>query len=450
MAKTIIMNQKGEEVDKTSEDFDIAKEKNQDHKETINELPPRTDNVTTTKEEEKGIDVNENINGENSRTSKKKMIAGLAIAMIMLLGIVAFYYFGIYKLKPKDPSDIVSFSTEYIPSFAPPKVFSTDLPLLEEPEQPRTEESPLNGLLFTKKEMDEMKTRRPVAVMINNHVQARPQSGLSSADIVFETNAESGITRYLAIFWSNAPEKVGSIRSLRQYYLEWLSEYDPILIHDGCAETDSPLTNACGNIYTYGTKDISTYGSWRLNDGVRFAPHNEYSSITNAWEYAKKMNWNTFPSISGWQFKKDASLEDRGQRTLVKLVFHKEINNNGLYDVTWTYDRPTNTYLRKVGNKIDIDQENNTQVSAKNVVIQQVQMSLAGDDHGRLVIKTIGEGDAVILQDGKIINGTWKKTSRLDRTKYYDSEGKQISFNRGKVWIEAIGKGVGEFNIIEQ
>jgi len=429
------MNQNGEEVVDAAQNTEVKPQEMKDN----NEYEEIVNIEESAKEE---------VKGDNS--SKKKVIAAGAVAMIILLGIVAFYYFGIYKLKPKDPSDVLSFTTDYIPSLTPLKVFDVGLPSLEEPEEPRTEESPLNGLLFTKKEMDEMKTRRPVAVIINNHVQARPQSGLSSADIVFETNAESGITRYLAIFWSNAPQKVGSIRSLRQYYLEWLSEYDPILIHDGCAETDNALTNACGNIYLYGTKDIATYGSWRLNDGIRFAPHNEYSSVTNAWEYAKKMNWNSFPSISGWQFKKDADLASRGQRTLVKLVFHKEINNNGLYDVTWTYDRPTNSYFRKVGNKIDIDQENNTQVSAKNVVIQQVQMSLAGDDHGRLIVKTIGEGDAVILQDGKIINGTWKKASRLDRTKYYDSEGKQISFNRGKVWIEAIGKGVGEMNIIEQ
>lgn len=435
MPKTIVMNQNGEEVVDAAQNTEVKPQEMKDN----NEHEKIVNIEESTKEE---------VKGDNS--SKKKVIAAGAVAMIILLGIVAFYYFGIYKLKPKDPSDVLSFTTDYIPSLTPLKVFDVGLPSLEEPEEPRTEESPLNGLLFTKKEMDEMKTRRPVAVIINNHVQARPQSGLSSADIVFETNAESGITRYLAIFWSNAPQKVGSIRSLRQYYLEWLSEYDPILIHDGCAETDNALTNACGNIYLYGTKDIATYGSWRLNDGIRFAPHNEYSSVTNAWEYAKKMNWNSFPSISGWQFKKDADLASRGQRTLVKLVFHKEINNNGLYDVTWTYDRPTNSYFRKVGNKIDIDQENNTQVSAKNVVIQQVQMSLAGDDHGRLIVKTIGEGDAVILQDGKIINGTWKKASRLDRTKYYDSEGKQISFNRGKVWIEAIGKGVGEMNIIEQ
>ncbi len=443
MAKTITMDEQGNEV-RSKELNPVVKE----------EVKPNTPLVEVEKDikQEKVATPPEKTNTDSNIRRKKKimMIAIIAGSILLVIGIAAFYYFGIYKLKPKDPSEIVSFNSNYIASNIPTAMFATNLPLLSQPTEPRTEESPLNGLLFSKKEMDEMKTKRPVAVIINNHVDARPQSGLTSADVVYETNAESGITRYLAIFWSSAPEKVGSIRSLRQYYLEWLSEYDPILIHDGCADTNNPLTNACGNVHTYGIKDISTYGAWRWNDRVRVAPHNEYSSVTNAWEYAKKMNWNSFPSsIGGWMFKKDADLSQRGERTIVKLAFHSRLSNQNAYDAVWTYDRSTNSYMRKIGNRLDIDQENNTQVTAKNVVIQQVQMSVA-DDHGRLILKTIGEGDAVILQDGKIINGRWKKSSRLERTKYYDAQGKQILFNRGKVWISAIGKGMGQFNILEQ
>jgi hypothetical protein len=68
-------------------------------------------------------------------------------------------------------------------------------------------------MLFSKGEMDKMMDRRPVAVMINNHIDARPLSGLNSADIVIEASVESGITRLMAIYWSTAPEKVGPIRS---------------------------------------------------------------------------------------------------------------------------------------------------------------------------------------------------------------------------------------------
>jgi len=392
---------------------------------------------------------------ETPSVEKKKFNAkGLIfpiVAILSVMGIITFYYFAIYKLRPTPPSEIILFDKSYIASKSNSNPFAKNLPLLSEPQEPRTEESPLNGLLFTKKEMEEMQKRRPVAVMTNNHVDSRPASGYNSADIVYEANAESGITRNLAIYWSNAPEKVGPVRSLRQYYLEWASEYDPLLIRDGCAESTDPKANACGNIFSYGIKDISTIGAWRWNDGRRVAPHNEYNSVKNAWEYAKKMNWDSFPSsIQSLEFKNDANMADRGEKTVVKTVFHMRLNNGGNYDVIWTYDKATNTYYRKIGGKNDIDQETNTQVSAKNIVIQKVQMTNSSDGTARVVIPTIGEGEATILQDGKIITGKWKKGSRTERTKFYDSSGKEVKFNRGRIWISALPQINGKFDIIEQ
>lgn len=400
--------------------------------------------------EEKGVDKTTQSPLVKKKFNPKALIFPL-VAILSLVGIGAFYYFAIYKLRPTPPSQVVLFDRNYISPKSKLHSFVKQLPLLSQPQEPRTEESPLNGLLFTKKEMEDMRKRRPVAVMTNNHVHARSASGYNSADIVYEANAEGGITRNLAIYWSSAPDKVGPIRSLRQYYLEWLSEYDPILIRDGCAESTNPKANACGNVYAYGIKDISTIGAWRWNDGRRVAPHNEYSSVKNAWEYGKRMNWNSFPStVQSLEFKNDADMANRGKKSIVKTVFHMRLNNGGAYDSIWTYDQPTNTYYRKVGGKNDIDQETNTQVTAKNIVIQKVKMSGAADGTARVVIPTVGEGEAVILQDGKIINGKWKKASRTERTKFYDNSGNTIKFNRGRIWISALPQSDGKFDIIEQ
>ncbi len=298
--------------------------------------------------------------------------------------------------------------------------------------------------------MKELNTKRPVAVMINNHAEARPQSGLNSADIIYEVLVESGITRYMGIFWSEAPKKVGPIRSARQYYLEWLSPYDPLYIYDGCAKTTDVRTNACGNIYTYDIKNIATIGAWRWNDGTRYAPHNEYSSITNAWEYAEKKNWDSIPDIDTWQFKPDTDTQDRGERTKVKIAFHKSLPNSGLYDTTWTYDSKTNSYFKQTGNRNDIDQETNAQVYTKNIVIQETAITSAYDNKGRIIVKTIGNGKATYLIDGKITTGEWEKASRTDRTMFYDSEDNEIQFNRGRIWITVISPSLGKFAIIEQ
>lgn len=381
---------------------------------------------------------------------KKSTIILISVGAFLLVGggLFCFYYFGIFRFV-KDPSEVTNFPTAYLkPSTA--VITAEELIKLDEPAEPRTEESPLNGELFTVEEMAEMMGRRPVAAMINNHVAARPQSGLNSADIVYEALTESGITRYMAIFWSKAPEKIGPIRSARNYYLQWLNPLDALYIHDGCAMSDNPEANACGNLYNYGIKDLGTTGSWRWDDGVRYSPHNEYNSVTNAWEYAENIDWGGFPEVESWSFKRDATPENRGAKTIVEIAFHTRLDNGGVYDVKWTYDADTNTYLRRIGGQIDIDQETDTQVWAKNIVIQEVETSPAYDDTAHIIIKTIDKGNATYLIDGKIIKGTWEKKSRTDRTTYYNESGKEIEFNRGRIWIEAVSTEDGRFDIIEQ
>ncbi len=381
---------------------------------------------------------------------KKILIAVLSsLAGILLIGIALFYYFGIYKATPYiKPSEIINLTSEYLLSI--PIESKLKIIPIPNPSEPKTEESPINGLLFTKTDISKLESRRPVAVMINNHSEARPQSGLNSADLVFEALAEGGITRYLAIFWSEAPEKVGPIRSARQYYLEWLSPFDPLYIYDGCADTTNPKTDACGNVYAYNIKRIATIGAWRWNDGRRYAPHNEYSSLKTTWEYAEDKNWDQMPEIQTWKFKKDATLDSRGLKTKVKITFHERLNNSGAYDTVWTYDNKKNLYFKETGGKIHIDQETNTQVYTKNLIIQEVTLTPSYDEKGRIILTTIGNGKATLFIDGKITTGIWKKLSRTDRTKYYDSQGNEVIFNRGRTWISIVPRSIGKFDIIEQ
>lgn len=457
MPKEINITDKKEEVVEKEEfvknvDVEVKEDSTKvESKESVKVEDKTSETSPTSKEDVKEVkDKKKKVKKERKGLSKGlKIVFFIVLPILLIGGIAGFYYFGIYKVKPYvKPSDIVNLNGEYHLSQAKENSFFRFL--VSEPEEPRTEESPLNGLLFTKSEMDVLESRRPVAVMINNHAVARPQSGLNSADIVFESLVESGITRYMAIFWSEAPDKVGPIRSARQYYLEWLSPFDALYIHDGCAHSDDSRVNACGNIYSYGLKDISTIGAWRWNDGRRFAPHNEYSSVTNAWEYAEKMDWDSLGDVKSWSFKSDADTEDRGLRSKVEVVHHDQLTNSGYYDTVWTYDSKTNSYLKSTGNQPDIDQETDTQVYAKNVVIQEVEMTPTYDSKAHIIIDTIGQGDAIFLIDGKIVNGRWKKESRTSRTIYYDDDGNEVEFNRGRIWISAVARSTGKFVIIEQ
>jgi len=131
--------------------------------------------------------------------------------------------------------------------------------VIEDPSEPKTEECPLNGALHTKKAKESWEKRRPLAVMIENHTEARPQSGLSSADIVYEAVAEGGITRFMALFYCNLADiQVGPVRSARTYYLDWLGEYDALYAHVGGANTPGPA-DALGQIIRYEVKDLNQF-----------------------------------------------------------------------------------------------------------------------------------------------------------------------------------------------
>src|SRR4030066_1764105 len=92
--------------------------------------------------------------------------------------------------------------------------------------------NPINGTLYTKREAKAWKDKVPLAIMVENSIVARPQSGLSKADIVYEALAEGGITRVAAVFLSQGSQ-IGPVRSARKYYYDWISEYKPIYAHWG-------------------------------------------------------------------------------------------------------------------------------------------------------------------------------------------------------------------------
>lgn len=321
--------------------------------------------------------------------------------------------------------------------------YSTYIP---EPPEVKEYENPLNGELLTKKEFDEMKDKPVVIVMINNHVAARPQSGLDKADIVYESLAEGGITRNMAVFWgpaSNEVKEVGPIRSIRQYFVDWAIEYKvPVVMHIGWAGYDPgidkiivPEADARSYILSHSSQLKSLQsGFWR--DSNRVSPHNAYNSIPAILETAKKNGWGNQGIRDAYQFKPDASLDDRPLTSKAEITFLQSSSND--YSVRWEYDKDTNTYLRYVGGTKHIDKVTGQQLRAKNIVLQQVEYQLAKDEHARILLDTVGIGKAQYMIDGKVTAGTWKKADKTSMTKFYDDKGSEVKFDRGQIWIEEI------------
>lgn len=335
-------------------------------------------------------------------------------------------------------------------------------PFKIKPGEPKTEECPLNGEMRTKTERDWWITHRPLGIMIENHAEARPQSGLSRADIIYEAVAEGGITRFLTIYYCQDAPFVGPVRSARTYYLDFLSPYAdyPLYAHVGGANTDGPA-NAIGQIGEYGWNQLNDLNQFsvgfptfwrdyeRLGHPVA-TEHTMYSTTTKLWNYAEKERELTNVDKKGnsWDaaftpfvFKDDAS--DKGTISPSYYFWSGMFKND--YSVTWKYDPTSNSYLRFNGGKEHLDLNNNKELSAKNVVVLFMTEERANDGYEgnlHLLYGTSGTGDMILFQDGKKTTGTWSKKDRESQFKLVDATNKEVKFNRGQIWFAILPDGV--------
>lgn len=375
---------------------------------------------------------------------KKIFITAIFCGTVLAVGGTFIY---LYIIKEKD-NDSLMFPEHVTAARSSIHLYNNEIPL-PLPDEPRTTPNPINGKLYTKKQYDEMRSRYPLAVVIENQVQARPQSGYNSADIVFETLAEGGITRTIAVFWGEKVAQIGPVRSLRVYFFEWAIPFDPLIMHIGYAISDDARIDVTRLKYNWAYKSLDRGGTfWRSND--RYSPHNAYTSSALLYEKAAAYGLTGTPhEIESWLFKPDAPSEDRGTVTGANIVFFERLWNDGLYDISWKYDASQNVYLRYNGNTPYTDTNTNTTVAAKNIIIQRLSVVSAYDEKAHMIVTTTGTGDAIILRDGQAIYGTWSKENFAKRTRYFDADGNEIVFNRGTIWVEAVPTDLGTVQLTQ-
>lgn len=319
---------------------------------------------------------------------------------------------------------------------------------------PKTEACPLNGVKYSTQQRHWWEGHEPLGVMIENHEEARPQSGLSYADVVYEAVAEGGITRFLSIFYCQDAPEVGPVRSARTYFVDMVSQYGkyPLYAHVGGANADGPA-DALGQIDSYGWSgynDLNQFSIgfptfWRDYDRLGHTvatEHTMYSTTTKLWDFAKKSRDISSTTTAGswtdsytpYTFKDDAAANSRPVSQTVHLGFWQD----PAYAVDWIYDRVNNVYKRNNGGQPHLDRDTNKQLTAKNVVILLMRESNAADgyeNNEHLLYGDTGTGKALIFLDGKEIKGTWKKTSRTAQLMISDASGIPVQFNRGKIWF---------------
>jgi hypothetical protein len=288
--------------------------------------------------------------------------------------------------------------------------------------KPTTVPSALTGL-----PVDPSLNQKPVtAVMIENSLDARPQSGLGQAGVVFEAIAEGGITRFLALFQDTSPDNVGPVRSARPYYMQWEMGFDAPYAHVG----GSP--EALNDIRDWGVKDLDQFhngGSYQ-RIASRAAPHNVYTAIStlNQLETAKGYASSTFTSFVR---KKEAP----AKQPTIKSI---DLTLSGpLYNVHYDYNPTSNTYNRSEGGKPHIDANTNAQISPKVVIALVMQYGIQSDGK-HSDYNVIGSGQAYIFQDGGLTTGQWSKTDNKSQVTFTDSSGNPIKLNPGQTWLTAV------------
>lgn len=285
-------------------------------------------------------------------------------------------------------------------------------------------ETPLSGI-----KTDVLDSKRPVTgIVVENSPDARPQSGLDQAEVVFEAIAEGGITRFITFWQAEQPEKIGPIRSARPHFNQWVLSYDASYVHAGGSG------NALAEISKWGMKDLNTFSNpvYFYRDSSRFAPHNLYSSMDEIDKLNAKKGY-TESEFDGWLFTDGVPASDIDAKTIDIEV------SSPLYNVSYLYNSSLNQYKRSVGGAKHIDANSGKQITVDNVIVMEVPYTISSPYYN---YDLYGSGKAHIFKNGHYRKATWVHKKRGDMFKFYVGEDQEeYTFNRGQTWITAIKPG---------
>lgn len=353
----------------------------------------------------------------------------------------------------EQPVMLLEENTEFDDSEAPEPVFDEELDYsyvdgrLVDSEGTPIVQSYLNGKLLRLNEQE----KRPLAVMMNNIEAGTPQCGIASADIVYEFPVEGRITRLMGLFqnYDKLPERIGSIRSSRDYFVYTALEYDAIYAHFGQATMyvgellNSPTVDNISGAVS-GIETPATNAFFRTSD--RKAPHNVFISRDGIWSDIEKFGYRT---ILRQDYQPKFTFPEYGER--VEYAGAKDATRlypggketgkaNGFSSVQarFEYNPEDGKYYRYEYGKEHIDGDTGEQLTYDNVIFQYVHGEVR-DSHDYLAFGLMGDAGykVQVFTNGKMVEGTW---SRSDETPYkpalyIDNNGKPITINTGKTWV---------------
>jgi len=304
------------------------------------------------------------------------------------------------------------------------QIFSKNTP------KPDLTTNPLDGTEVEKS----LANRHPLAIVIENHPDARPQIGLDKASIIYEAITEGGITRYLAIYGPRDADKVGPVRSMRTFFLDWAWEYNAFLGHVG------GNIDALDRIPVEGALDLDQFALgekayWREPQAGKAIEHTMYTSTEKLYAAAKEKGYDMTADFKSLKFLNPKNLKESGTSQTIIIDF-----SSASYRVGYTYDPSSKTYLRSLGAFAHKDRNTGNQLAPTNIIIQSVDRHAGTTriNEDSWTFDTIGEGKAYVFYGGQKIEATWKKQDLKARTRFYDNSGDEIEFLPGQFWYEIV------------
>lgn len=290
--------------------------------------------------------------------------------------------------------------------------------------------SPLTGLEIS----PDARAQRVVAVKIDNSGGARPQSGLSTAAVVYEHVTEGIVTRYTAFFLDSDLERVGPIRSSRFVDRDLVQQFDALFAHVGASPPvmrdlrNSPAADIDQFFYD------ETRPYYRIS--TRPAPFNMYASLPALREVGAKRHPDR-REIQGFRFYEDEP--DLGPLTDLTIP----AGPRSAFQAEYEFDTENRRWRRSLGGALDVDAHTGDALAFENVIAQWVPARVTQYDEDHLGNKSVwigttGEGPVSVFRDGARLDGTWRRPSETDVTEFLDPDGSPIELRPGRTWIHLL------------
>ncbi len=265
-----------------------------------------------------------------------------------------------------------------------------------------------------------LKKVAPVTVIINNHPDARPPSGLQEASIVYEFLVEGGTTRFLCVYDTVLKSElvIGPVRSLRPYLGVQSLEHGGVIAHSGMSERTREIIRGMG------LKQVGDNGVHMWRDSSRRAPHNLYTNIERLYKARGESDVREEtvepPELpAGFAVGKE-----------LEIVYYS--NNK----VSYTYDEEKELYLRFINGDVHSDRESGLQYSTRRVIVRTAKHTNIPGPGALVDVNLEGSGEGKLYEAGRMYELSWEKKDGV--TSFYYQDGSLVDMSYGNTWIQVV------------